>query len=93
MAYIDKWELAVDQRNVDLVMMAMVDVALELLADATTDAGVAAYAATCLNSPQNYAKRMTLGVVFVATGTTDAAIKAAVESVFPAYAGVQAVAA
>ena len=78
MAYLDKWELAVNQQNIDLVMMAMVDVALELLADPTADAGVVAYAAACLNSPQSYAKRMTLGVVFVATGTNDAAIKAAV---------------
>lgn len=92
MAYIDKWELAVNKDNINLVMMAMVDVALELLADPLTDAGVAAYAATCLNSPQSYAERMTLGVVFVATSTADAAIKVAVESVFPAYAGVQAVA-
>lgn len=92
MAYIDKWELAVNKDNINLVMMSMVDVALELLDDPATDVGVAEYAASCLNSPQSYAERMTLGVVFVATGTDDPAIKAAVESVFPAYAGVQAVA-
>ena len=92
MAYKDKWELAINPDNINLVMMAMVDVSLELLADPATDATVAAYAVSCLNSPESYAKRITYGVVFVATGVTDTAIKAAVEAVLPAYAGVQAVA-
>lgn len=91
MAYIDKWSLAMNQDNIALVMMAMVDVALELMAEPTTDAELASYATGCLNSPQSHAERMTLGVVFTATGTDDTAIKAAVVTVFPAYAGVQAV--
>ena len=89
MAYRDKWELAVNQSNIDLVMMAMVDVALSLMGSAETDATLAAYATACLNNPQTYAERITLGVVFVATGVTNAAIRAAVIEVLPAYAGVQ----
>ena len=91
MTYLDKWELAVNKDNINLVMMAMVDVALGLLDEPATDPTVAAYAAACLNSPQSYAVRITLGVVFVATATNDAAIRTAVLSVLPAYAGVQAV--
>lgn len=90
MSYKQKWALGVNQDNVAVVMMAMVDVAIELLADPATDAGVAAYATSCLNSPRTFAEQMTLGVVFVATEVADAVIKSAVEQVFPAYAGLQA---
>ena len=90
MSYKDKWELAVNQSNIDLVMMAMVDVSLELLADPATDAQVAAYAASALNNPQSYAKRLTVGVVHEATGISDADVKAAVQAVLPYYAGLQA---
>ena len=90
MSYSTKWELAINPDNINLVMMAMVDVALELLADAGTDATVATYAAAALNSPVAYAKRMTYGVVHEASGVADAAVKEAVEAVFPYYAGLQA---
>ena len=88
MAYIDKWSLAMNQDNIALVMMAMVDVALELMADPATEESLASYATNCLNSPKSYAERMVLGVVLTASSTSDAAIKAAVQEVFPAYAGV-----
>ena len=92
MAYKEKWALAINNDNIALVMMATVDVALSLLGDPETNAAVAAYATSCLNNPWQSAQKMTLGVVFVATSTSDIAIREAVELVFSAYAGVQAVA-
>lgn len=93
MTYKTKWELAINPDNINLAMMAIVDVALELLANPATNATVAAYAAATLNSPESYAKRMIVGVAQQAEGTADNQIKTAVEAVFPYYAGVQAVAA
>ena len=90
MTYWTKWEAAIKPDNVYLVLMAMVDVALELMADLATVATVAAYATLCLISPMVYAERLAFGVVFEASNTTDAELKSAVEAVFPYYAGVQA---
>ena len=90
MSYLNKWQLAVDKDNVNLVMMAMVEASIQIINDPSADPKVVEYATGCLNSPWSRAKLMTLGVVHYATSTKDADIKAAVDSVFSAYAGLQA---
>jgi len=90
MSYEKKWQLAVQKDNINLVMMAMVEAAIQLINNPSTDPKVVEYAASCLNSPWSRARLMTLGVVHYTNSTDDAAIKAAVDAVFSAYAGLQA---
>ena len=89
-AYKNVREIAVNQDHLATVQVALVQAALNIVAEAADTPNHAARVALAykvLQEPYAYATKMIWAIALTASATTDAAILSAVGAVWNAYAG------
>lgn len=91
MAFIDEFNLAIDETFIRRVQIAAVNAAIALMAAPATDPRLANYCASLLNAPRMFAQNIAYGVAAnpaITAETTDSDLQWTVNSIMSAYAGV-----